>query len=74
MSKEKVLSAKLTLNKYNYKKIIKVAGITALLGAIGSLTLFVTELQLAPQYAFITPMIITLLYSTSEFLREQRGE
>lgn len=73
MPTEKVLSGKFKLNRYNYKKIIKVAVWTVLAGALTSLIAFIPEVDFPVMYAFVPAILNTLLFSALEFVKEQRG-
>lgn len=67
------LSTKFTLNKYNYKKILKVGGWTVLAGALTSLINFIPEVEFPTMYVFVPAILNTMLYSLLEFVKEQKN-
>jgi len=74
MSKEIILSGKYQLNKFNFKRILKVLGWTIVAGSLSAPISLLPDIDFPVQYAFVPAIINTLLYAVLEFVQKQTKE
>ena len=68
------MSAPFTLDKKDALHIAKVAGYSIGATVVATLITLVAQMQVAPEYLFIVPIVNTLLVSLEQFLRNKEKE
>lgn len=61
------MSPKYTLNELDYKKILQTLAFSGLSAVFAALIIVVGDTQFPPEYAFIVPVINTLLYAAKRY-------
>lgn len=61
------MSPKYTLNELDYKKILQTLAFSGLSAIFASLIIIVANTEFPPEWAFLVPVINTILYALKRF-------
>lgn len=61
------MSPKYTLNELDYKKIAQTLAFSGLSAIFAALIIIVGDTEFPPEYAFLVPVINTILYTAKRF-------
>jgi hypothetical protein len=68
------MSKRFQLNKEDLIKILKVLGYSTASAVVGTLVVIIGDLDVAPQYLFLLPVVNSLLVSLQKFLTDSQGK
>jgi hypothetical protein len=63
------MSPKYTLNELDWKKILQTLAFSGLSAIFAALIIIVQDIQFPPEYAFLVPLINTILYAAKRFFQ-----
>ena len=64
------MSPKYTLNQIDYKKILQTLAFSGLSAIMAALIIIVADTEFSPEYAFLVPIINTILYAAKRFFED----